>query len=480
MSTLTKKKNGNGHVEEFDPEAFRDSIATVDADGKRSWIYPKKPGGRFYNWRQLAAYSFLLVMFGMPFLKWNGQPMFLFNILERKFILFGLTFWPQDFSLFMLAMVSFFVFIVLFTVMFGRIWCGWACPQTVFMEMVFRRIEYWIEGDAMQQRKLAQMPWTAEKIGKRVAKYTLFVAISFLIGNTVMAYIIGIDKLQEVVLVAPTENWGYFSFVLIFSGLFFFVFSYLREQACIAICPYGRLQGVLLNKDSLAVAYDHVRGEPRGKMLKTGNGLRTAEGKGDCIDCKLCVAVCPTGIDIRNGTQLECINCTACIDACDSIMDKIHKPRGLVRIASQSQIEQGQPFRITPRVLAYSAVLLLLLSVLGFSLASRSDVETTILRTPGILYQKTEDGYISNLYNIEFINKTTKAMPLEIRVISHEGARVRMVGEGIRVAPQEMAKGVFFLDLKPEQVPGYKNKVDFEVLSEGRVIDRVTTNFLAP
>ncbi|MDX1908791.1 MAG: cytochrome c oxidase accessory protein CcoG [Bacteroidia bacterium] len=461
----------------FDPDAFRDSIATVDATGHRRWIFPKKPHGTYYQWRKVVAYICLALMFSGPLLRFQGQPLFLFNLLERKFIIFGLTFWPQDFNLLMLAMVTFFVFIVLFTAIFGRIWCGWTCPQTVFMEMVFRPIEYLIEGDAAQQRKLKDMPWNTEKILKRTAKVTVFAILSFLIGNTVMAYIVGTDELAKIVTESPLKHWGLFTFVLIFSGLFFFVFAYLREQACIAICPYGRLQGVLVNKDTLAVSYDHVRGEPRGHLSKQES---SAAPKGDCIDCKLCVAVCPTGIDIRNGTQLECINCTACMDACDEVMTKIERPRGLVRIASQQGIIDGIKVRFTPRVLAYSAVLVVLVSVLGFSLASRSPVETTILRTPGLMYQKTQAGYISNLYNIQLINKTQSAYTPEIRILSPAGCRVRIVGDSLPLAAQSLTKGVMFVDVPEDQVLGDKTQLDIEVWADGIRLDHTHTNFFGP
>ncbi|TAE47240.1 MAG: cytochrome c oxidase accessory protein CcoG [Bacteroidetes bacterium] len=480
MSASAAKKKSGQSLAEWDPEAFRDSIATVDAQGKRKWIFPKKPEGRLYNARKIVAYLCIALLFAGPFIKINGQPLLLLNIIERKFVIMGLIFWPQDFHLFMLAMVTFFVFIVLFTVIFGRIWCGWTCPQTIFMEMVFRRIEYWIEGDAAQQRRLSEMPWNEEKILKRGGKLFLFALVSLVIGNAVMAYIIGIEELEKAVLLAPTENWGSFSFVLIFSALFFFVFTYLREQACIAICPYGRLQGVLLSKESLVVSYDHVRGEPRGRMTKTDEGLKTAEGNGDCIDCKLCVAVCPTGIDIRHGTQLECINCTACMDGCDSIMDKVGKARGLVRIASHTGIETKTPFKVTPRIIAYSAVLLLLATVLVTLLASRSSIETTILRAPGTLFQTQEEGWISNMYTYEIVNKTMESYPIEVRVADPEGGRVRIVGQQMVVPPQELAKGVFFLDLPKEKALGQKHKIQFEIWSGDKKLEEVSTNFLGP
>ncbi|GAB4409780.1 MAG: cytochrome c oxidase accessory protein CcoG [Bacteroidia bacterium] len=466
--------------EPFDPDAFRDFIGTVDSTGKRRWVFPKKPSGRYFNKRAVLSVVLLTLLFIGPFLRWNGDPFLLFNIIERKFIVFGITFWPQDFYLFVLAMISFFVFIVLFTVIFGRVWCGWACPQTIFMEMVFRRIEYWIEGDTFQQQKLAKAPWNADKIGKRTLKYSIFALFSFLIGNLMMAYMIGTEELSKIVTESPVAHWGNFTFVMVFSGIFFFVFAYFREQACIAVCPYGRLQGVLLGKDSMAVMYDWVRGEPRGKLKQQQAAAAKGESHGDCIDCKLCVAVCPTGIDIRHGTQLECINCTACIDACDSVMDKIERPRGLVRVASYNNIANNERFRITPRIIAYSVVLLGLLSVLGISLGSRNDVEATILRTSGMLFQRTEDGKISNLYNFHIVNKTIQELPVEIRLAQPAEGSIRAVTTNIVVKKQDIAKGVFFVDIPPEYLDGAKNKITVEVWSGGRVVDRVRTNFLGP
>jgi cytochrome c oxidase accessory protein FixG len=466
-------------LEFIDTEDYRDSIGTVDETGKRRWIFPRKPEGRFYRWRTIVSIICLSLLFVGPFLRYNGQPFLLFNFLERKFILFGIPFWPQDFHLFALAMLTLFVFVVLFTVIFGRVWCGWVCPQTVFMEMVFRKIEYWIEGTNIQQRKLDKMPWNREKILKKGSKWLIFYVIAFVIANTLMAYMIGTEELAKIVTESPVENWGRFTFVMIFSGIFFFIFAYFREQACIAVCPYGRLQGVLLGKDSIVVAYDWLRGEPRGKRRK--KEVIAADDKGDCIDCKLCVAVCPTGIDIRNGTQMECVNCTACIDACDSIMDKIERPRGLIRMDSYSGIAaQTKALRFTPRIVAYSVVLITLLSVLGFSLGSRSEVETTLLRTPGMLTKKTDDGYYANLYNIQIVNKTQDEFSLELKLVDPANGRIKLAGNELSVKPQDLTKGVMFIEIPPESLHSYKQEIKVEVWSGDKLIETVETNFLGP
>lgn len=474
------EKSPENALPDIDYEAFRDQIATVDETGKRKWIHPKKPSGPFHNKRAIVATILLSLFFIGPFIEVNGRPFLLFNILERKFILFGLAFWPQDFDLLALSLITMFVFVVLFTVVFGRLWCGWACPQTLFMEMVFRKIEYLIDGDRPKQIKLAKQKWNAEKIGKRSLKWSIFLVISFIIGNWVMMYLVGKDELMKMITDGPAAHAGLFGGVVAFTGIFFFVFAYLREQACIAICPYGRLQGVLLGKDSLTVAYDWVRGEPRERVRKG----QERKG-GDCIACGLCVQVCPTGIDIKDGTQLECVNCTACMDVCDDVMDKVGFEKGLIRIASHNQIEGGQKFRFTPRVIAYSVVLAILLSVTGFSIASRENVEATILRTTGTLTQTTEDGYYSNLYNYHVVNKTMEVYDLHFRVVKPEGVRLKRVGEhDPHIEEQGIVKGAFFVEIPKDQMDGRKTKIGIEIYidqdGEERVLDYVSTNFLGP
>lgn len=461
---------------QFDEE-FRDTIATVDEQGKRVWVYPKKPKGVLHNARIWVTVFLLSILFAGPFITISGRPLLLLNIFEREFVIFGQAFWPQDFFLLAVLLITFFVFIILFTVVFGRLWCGWACPQTLFMEMVFRKIEYWIEGDANQQRKLDKGPWNADKVKKKAFKHFIFIAISILISHTVMAYLIGVDQVKEIVSQPPTENMAGFIGLLAFTGIFYWVFAFFREQACTTVCPYGRLQGVLLDKKSIAVMYDWLRGEPRGRLKKG----EVQESKGDCIDCKLCVHACPTGIDIRHGTQLECVNCTACIDACDDVMLKINKPKGLIRYASHESIEKGKQKLFTPRVAAYTTVLVILLSILGFSLATRSDIETTILKVPGQLYQKTDDGQISNLYNLQFINKTYEEVKLTLKVENFEEAALSKVGEGeIIVPPNGLAEGIFFIKIPKEKINSAKTNLEIGIYKDGELIETAGTKFLGP
>lgn len=464
------------HVNEPSTEEFRDRVATIDQEGKRKWIYAYQPKGRFYNVRTLLSTLYFVVFFGLPFIKIDGRPLFMFNIPEAKFILFSKVFWPQDFFIFGLTMITFVIFIILFTAAFGRLFCGWACPQTNFMEMMFRKVEYWIEGDAGAQRQLNLAPWDGKKIRKKVLKHGLFYALSFVISNFFLAYIIGMDELKKIITEPVTQHITGFTSIIVFSGVFYAVFAFFREQACTVVCPYGRLQGVLLDKNSMIVAYDYVRGEPRGNAKKVAD----ASSLGDCIDCHQCVRVCPTGIDIRNGVQLECVGCTACIDACDNIMDKIGKPRGLIRYASENSIAKGVPLKYTTRMKLYTGLLGLLLLILGFLLMSRKDVDATVMRAPGILYQERGADSVSNLFNIKMVNKTTAAIPLSIRIKDGDGV-VEIIGKNtIDVKKEGQGAGSFFVVLPKTRIKSRKTIIELELMQGDQLIAIKETNFLGP
>jgi len=457
-------------------QSFRDSVATIDEEGHRRYIHPKKPKGRLYNMRTVTSIIYLIIFFTLPFIKMgNGNPVFMLNVLERKFIFFGQLFGPQDFFLFALGMLTFMVFVILFTVVFGRVFCGWACPQTIFMEMVFRKIEYWIDGDSAQQRKLADMPWNAEKISKRLLKIIVFFGLSFLIANFFMAYLIGMDRVRLYIHEGIPAHFGTFATLLGFSAVFFFVYYWFREQACIVVCPYGRLQGVLLDKNSIVVAYDYVRGEPRTKQKKQVD--RTDAG--DCIDCAACVRVCPTGIDIRNGTQLECVNCTACIDACDAIMTSVHKPRGLIRYASENNIREGNPTKINARIVAYSAVLTLLLSVLAFLLATRDQVDVTVLRAAGAVYQKLPDGRLGNVYNIKMANKTTEEIHVSLKLENIKG-EIEVVGGALMVPGEGYKTQPFIIRIDPSEISQRKTPIEIGVYEGDKKVKTANTTFMGP
>ncbi|MFD0796325.1 cytochrome c oxidase accessory protein CcoG [Maribacter chungangensis] len=465
-----------------DQESFRDTIGTINEEGKRAWVFPKKPSGKWYNYRKYVSYVLLAFLFTAPFIKINGNQFLMFNVLERRFNIFGFPFWPQDFHLFVISMIIGVIFIALFTVAFGRIFCGWMCPQTIFMEMVFRRIEYWIDGDRGAQIKLDRQPWNAEKIRKRTIKWTIFFIISFLIANIFLAYLIGSDKLMAYVTNGPLAHLSTFISLLIFTAVFFWVFAWFREQVCIIACPYGRMQGVLLDNKSIIVAYDHKRGEAEnGRKKWRKNEDREALGHGDCIDCFQCVNVCPTGIDIRNGTQLECVNCTACIDECDTIMEKVNLPKGLIRYASEDEITKKEKFKFTPRLKGYTAVLLILTGILIGMLFLRNDLEANILRLPGQLYEHKEGDIISNVYTFKLLNKTTDTVAdVSFKLLSHKGEIKMVRKEEFLVPAQGRAEGTLFIEISNAAVKSDKEKVKIGVYSGDKLIETTLTAFLAP
>lgn len=470
--------NNQENIKEEEKVYFRDRVSTINEDGKRVWLYPKRPKGKYTNYRWMVAIFLLALLFAGPWIKYKGEPFMLFNVLERKFILFGQVFWPQDFHLIVLSLISLVVFIILFTVIFGRLFCGWACPQTIFMEFVFRQIEYLIEGDFAKQKKLARMPWNFEKVARKTAKHMVFFAIAFFISNTFLAYIVGIDRLKVLISDGPAAHLGSFTALLVFSGIFYFIFAFFREQVCIIACPYGRLQGVMLDSKSIVVAYDYKRGEPKGKYNPLED--RSSSGKGDCIDCRSCVVVCPTGIDIRNGTQLECINCTACMDACDAIMDKVKLKRGLIRYDSEKGIAEGKRSIFNPRALAYSAFLTLLLIVVASLFSLRSQIEATIIRMPGTLYQEYGPESYSNLYKVQLINKTRQTMPVSIQLLSPDDGEIKMVTGDIELGTESFRDANFLLILPKSSVTKSNIPVEFGVFSGEMMITRYKLNFIGP
>tara|TARA_R110002096_G_scaffold329006_6_gene523069 strand:+ start:36378 stop:37832 length:1455 start_codon:yes stop_codon:yes gene_type:complete len=482
MSTENKRQIGK--------DQFRDRLATVSETGKRNWIFPKKPSGRFYNARNIVAVFLLAFFFSGPFITINGHPLLLVNVIKAKFVIFGVAFWPQDLHLLVFGMLSFIIFVVLFTIIFGRLFCGWACPQTIFMEMVFRKIEYWIEGDSAAQMRLDRAPWNKEKILKKGSKHIVFYAISFLISNLFLAYIIGKDELFEIITASPSEHAGGLAAMVIFSGVFYGVFAFMREQVCHFVCPYGRMQSVMLDNNSINVMYDYKRGEERAsigdrfkvetrKATLADLGFSEDTAFGDCVDCNQCVKVCPMGIDIRNGTQLECIHCTACIDACDDVMIKIDKPVGLIRYSSENIIRDGEKKFFTPRIAGYSAVLIILFSIFTTLLLKRSEVETTMFRQPGTLYQELPNGVYSNIYQIKVINKTFDTKNYEIQLISPKGV-LTPLGNIDTIPPQELVEGRFLVKINEDDLEGLQTEIEFAIFADGKQIDTKKTGFLGP
>lgn len=453
-----------------------DAVTTAEKSGKRKWIYPLIRKGKLYKWRSYISYVYLLFFFTGPFIRINGQPLLLLNIIDRQFVLFGQVFWPQDIFLFVLASLVFVVCVVVFTIAFGRVFCGWICPQTIFMEMVFRKVEAWIEGDANKQKKLNASPWTREKYLKKSAKHFVFIIISFLIANTFLAYVIGSANLEKIITEPVAAHWVGFLSIWVFTIAFYLVYSQVRELVCTVICPYGRLQGVMLDEHTLVVAYDDVRGEPRGKLSRVEDPFNI---KGDCVDCGLCVSVCPTGIDIRNGTQMECVNCTACIDVCNEVMDKIHKPRNLIGFFSENMIRNKEKPTFTGRMMAYSAVIAILTCVLGYFIFTRTDMDITVMRGAGMLYQQQPGGSISNIYNAEIINKTNKNSTINLQA-EDPAIRIKYIQAPGPVGKGTSVKTVFFVIIPASHIHQAKTDVRLQLVSNNKIIQTVSTTFVGP
>jgi cytochrome c oxidase accessory protein FixG len=456
-------------------DSYRDYLSTTDKDGKRKWIYPKKPSGKFYKYRSYVSILLLIFLFAAPFVKINGHQFLLFNIIERKFVLFSAVFWPQDFHLFVISFLLMIIMIVLFTSIYGRLWCGWLCPQTVFMEMLFRKIEYAIEGDAHKQIKLNKSAWGINKISKKVLKHFIFYIISFVIANTFLAYIIGSDELIKIITEPIESHLDGFITINIFTLVFYGVFARFREQACVIVCPYGRYQSVMVDEDTFAVSYDYVRGEPRAKLKKN----EQSSDLGDCIDCYECVRVCPTGIDIRNGIQLECVNCTACMDACDTVMDKVNRPKELIRYASLNSIKDGVKFKLSKRNVAYLWVLLAISCLMLVLFSLRSSIEVLILRQPGTLYQKASENVYTNLYTMKLLNKTAEDVTPKFRITNMD-AEIQWTDQERKINAEKSTEKRFFIRINKDNLKKGENKIKIEMTVDGIFFREFKTSFIAP
>lgn len=472
-------QNSNFQAPELYEESFRNSVGTMDETGKRKWVYPRKPKGKFTNYRDYVTYLLLVIFFTLPFVKINHNPFLLFNVIDRKFFIFGQPFYLQDFFILALGAVTSVIFVMLFTVVFGRIFCGWLCPQTIFMEGVFRKIEYWIEGDRNKQMKLDRQEWNSEKIRKRLTKWSVYAAISVVITNFMFMYIVGYEEVFRIITEGPAENPLKFLAMICFTAAFYFVFSWLREQVCTLVCPYGRLQGVLIDKQTINVYYDFKRGENRSKWKKDED--RKAVEKGDCIDCNQCVVVCPTGIDIRNGQQLECVNCTACIDACDEIMVKLGLPKGLIRYATEAEIENQEKFKFTGRMKATMVILTLLIGFLGFLMYDRGSMEAKFIKPAGSTFF-IKNGKITNTFIYTLLNKSNEKKTLTIKVLNPKNAEINFFGnEKIILKGDQILKGNINISFPEKEIRFSKQNMTIGVFDEkGNLVDSFETVFEGP
>lgn len=442
---------------------FRDRPINIDDTGKRKWIFARKPKGKWYTRRTIMAWSFLAFLVLAPFIKVGQNPLVLLDIVHRKFVLFGQVFMPQDTYILALIMAVTVVSFVLFTVAFGRLFCGWACPQTLFLEHVFRRIEYLFDGN---YRKGKPTPSTGIK---KIAKHAVFIVVSIFFTNAFLNWFTGPERLFEIISGSITAHFGGFLVMLGISLFYYWIYAYFREQVCTMVCPYGRMQGVLIDSKTISIAYDYKRGEPRG-----------AKSSGACISCNRCVSVCPTGIDIKNGTQLECTNCTACIDECNQVMTALKRPLNLIRYTSVDEIENGKSSFFNARTIAYSAVLVALFTVLVVVISKKTDVDTTIQRLPGTMYQQIDASTFSNVYNIKFVNKTAEKKNLTLKIISPEKGSIEVSGAQPNVAAHSNLESVVMVKLPNTVLKRKSTTLKIGIFENDKLLETVETIFLSP
>lgn len=412
-------------------------LSTLNTDGSRRWIMPKPSFGSFWSKRRIVAYLLIAVFTLLPWTKINGHPTVLLDLTTRHFYLFGATFLPTDTLLLAFLLVGVFIAIFLLTAVLGRVWCGWGCPQTVYMEFVYRPIERFFEGTPGRAKKGFLQ---TSGVGT-ILKYAIFLVISAHLANTFLAYFVGVENLMKWTMRSPLEHPTPFLVFAVVTGLMMFDFAFFREQMCLVACPYGRFQSVLLDRQSLIVSYDRKRGEPRGKRAKKSGDVSLnvlGARAGDCVDCGLCVQTCPTGIDIRNGLQMECVHCTQCIDACAAVMTKLGRPTGLIRYASQASIEGEAKKRFRPRLVVYPAILSIMVGGFMFTLLTRAPVEFRVQRARGVPYVVGDDGKVSNTVQIKLINRQDEPSAYRVSVAEPAGFSIELSENPVRLSPGQM------------------------------------------
>ena len=454
-------------MEDNTPESFRDKPLNIDETGKSKRIIAKQPKGKWYTRRTIFAWFCILFLVFAPIIKINGNPLMMFDVINRKFSIFGNMFYPQDTFILALIMLVIVVFIVLFTVVYGRLFCGWACPQTIFLEMIYRRIEYVFDGNHRNKSKenFDGFSSTIRTIGKHIS----FIIVSFLITNLFIMWFTGPDKLWNIISSPISENKLGFLFMAGISLFYYVVYAYLRQQICTFFCPYGRLQGVLLDSKSISVIYDFKRGEPRG-----------AKNEGDCIDCGQCVAVCPTGIDIRNGSQFECVNCTACIDECNIVMNKVKKPGNLILFDSYHGVETGNHSIKNVRTYAYSAVLFVLIIVLGITVSKRTSVDVSINRMQGTLCQEVDSVTVSNIYTVKLINKSSIDKNITFKLLDIPNGKLQFTNDISKLKADTNTESVLMLNLPKQQLKAHSTDLKIGVYDGNNLITTNTINFIGP
>ncbi len=442
---------------------FRDRPQNVDDKGNKKKIFARQPKGKWYTRRSIVGYSLLAFLVFAPFIKIGGNPLMLLDIANRKFYIFSHVFMPQETYILALVMAVVVVSIVLFTVAFGRLFCGWACPQTIFLELVFRRIEFLFDGN---YRSGKPHPSTGMK---KYVKHGVFILVSIFFTNAFLNWFTGPAQLFAIISSPVSEHFLGFAVMLGISLFYYWIYAFFREQVCTHICPYGRMQGVLVDSKTITVAYDYKRGEPRGR-----------HAEGDCIDCGNCIAVCPTGIDIKNGTQLECVNCTACIDECNRVMTVLKRPQNLIGYKSIHQIETGKAVFFNSRTIAYSAVLVVLFTVLIGVVSMKTDVHTTMMRLQGTMYQQIDEQTFSNVYNLKVANKTNKTKTLNLQVLQPEGGEIQVMGKPLTAGAYEVLESVVMVRLQKTQMAGKSTELKVGVYEGDELLEELETNFFGP
>lgn len=456
-------------MDNISDQDFRDRPDNIDASGQRKWINAKQPQGKWYQRRNIVGYTLLIFLVVAPLLKINGHPFMLLNVLNRKFFLFGQMVFTEDTYILALVMAVIVVCIVLFTVVFGRLWCGWACPQTLFLELFYRKIEFLFEGNGRKGQKKLQKSGISKF--RNLAKHAVYIVISIFFTNVFLMWFIGPEQLMKIITEPISENLTGFLLMIGLSAFYYWVYACFREQICTLFCPYGRMQGVLLDNNSISVIYDYKRGEPRNPKI--------AEG-GDCINCRRCIAVCPTGIDIRNGSQLECIHCAACIDECNIVMKKINKPYNLIRYDSFQGIESGKRSFLNARSVAYTAVLFILMVILGFTVGRRTTIDVTLWRAQGTLYQQLDSETYSNIYQVMFLNKGNEPLELTLRLLDYPTGEITIAGDKVVLPANGKLKEAMIIKLKKSALTGKETECKIGLFSGDQLKETITTNFLGP
>ena len=439
-------------------ESPEEVLSTLRNDGSRRWLYPTPSKGRFWRRRQIVGWALIAFFVALPVVRVGGKPAVLLDVAAREFTFFGFTFYPTDTFLLLLVGIAALVAIALLTALLGRVWCGWGCPQTVYLEFLYRPVERWIEGPEHVRARRDAGPWTLDKAWRRGAKWAVYLAVSAFLAHTFTAYFVGWETLIAWMTGPPTEHWGYFVLAALTTGLVLFDFGVFREQMCTIACPYARFQSVLLDEDSMIVSYDPTRGEPRAKRGKTKIAAEKAGERpplGDCIDCGACVRTCPTGIDIRDGLQMECVACTQCIDACDSIMDAVDLPRGLIRYTSERALEGGTTKVLRGRTAAYGLLLVAVTTVFTVALTTRHAYDVDLIRAVGEPYLELADGRVANRVTLRVRNQRADDATFEAALVAPEAGTLRLgATPPVPVASREMTRVTGVITVPAEAFEG--------------------------